>query len=529
MSYRIELTDVTGEPGAPTLEDYRSQFGVPRSSRPDTATRAARIKSKVVSSTPEVDPRDQVEHFEGVLRNTPKTAARYHQAAADVEYWRGRVEKDRQDSQAARYDREDANRDASARKVYRSTGDLRKLGDNEIIEKALRIVDKDSKHFLKPKRAEAAERFLRADAPGSNPVAYARFVCASGDPDYVDVSRIKLTDVNFARGMGQLEPRHRAALERYELTRPAWEGRALNETGGGQFGVPYFITPEILCADGENWAPALDICQHDVLPYGQTYQAVATVSGSATYVAEAEATAGLDVTPTLTGPQLTMTRLSAFIPASRELVDDAFSPSNFQAAISAFFGQALIETLGRTTMTGAGGGPGYDPLGVQTQALAATTPAHVIVGSQTALTYTDIRALYEAIPPGYRADPTFRFCMHPTAFQALQASVALGTAGYDIHYSPTDDQPRIFGREVILSDHLHAFTGTSSGGQAFVTASTFSKFLFVTKLGGSTLELIPSLPSPSTTFPTGQVGFFSNVRLQHQLVSPLAAGVLSST
>jgi len=168
--------------------------------------------------------------------------------------------------------------------------------------------------------------------------------------------------------------------------------------------------------------------------------------------------------------------------------------------------------------------------------MAATTAgsgaAHVTVTTAGSICAADVRAVWQALPERAKNDPSCAWIMSNSVWSQITAlgapSVTNGLEPGAVQYPVGNAGPRLYGEPVIFATAAPAFTGTT-GAANYLVVGAFQRYAIAQRVGGMTVELVPSIPNfPASNLPTGNRGFLAVARFGADVLDTASFRLLSN-
>ena len=297
---------------------------------------------------------------------------------------------------------------------------------------------------------------------------------------------------------GQPVSYERDEIQAMELIRTA-----LNITTGasGQFLLPTLFDPTLIktgtaVRDGiRNIARVETITQN-------VWNGVST--GNVTAYWTAEAAAFTDGSPTLAHPTVTAAKLTAYVPGSYEVFEDASQIAQLPGLIAE--GMDFVEQTAFISGSGSNA-----PKGVVT-AISATAGSTVTIttrGSFTTASSADVYAIVNAVPTRY--EQTATWVANKSTFNVINQ---MSPSGGGSLYWQNFNEARSYANPPLLgypTQSASDMASTYASGTVFAILGDFSRYLIVDRVG-VTVEFVQNVFN-STPLPTGQRALVAHKRV----------------
>jgi HK97 family phage major capsid protein len=369
------------------------------------------------------------------------------------------------------------------------------------LDGALRAIERHADLMTSPDVIEAA---LRRDRSGVG-AAYLEAVAS----DHYRSAFGKILAHGEAMAALRMTPEERAAFERVGT---AMEARAMTEGTGsaGGFGVPFALDPTILLSSTGVRNPIRAMASTITVATSE-WKGVSSTGVTAGFAAEAAEAS--DNSPTLVQPVIHVERAQAFVPVSREVIED-YAGAGLATELAKLMVDAKDVLESEKFLEGAGHGS-KEPEGLLT-GLAAGQEVATAIAKTFAI--GDVYALYEALPPRFQVDASF------TCATAIADTIYRLVGGGNTTEPKIMDtrDAGILGRPT--SEWSNMSTAKTTTGSKILLAGDFDEFRIADRIGMS-VELIPHLFGASQR-PTGQRGIYAYWRTGSTVLVPNAFRVL---
>lgn len=363
---------------------------------------------------------------------------------------------------------------------------------------------------------------LRHDPTGSDVVA--RAITAMSDDRTVGVSdearenavrRIETVSGAALHALIASQPAYMRGFERYmaaqgdvvryerdeaeaiELARTA-----LNITTGasGQFLLPTLFDPSIVktgtaVRDGIRQLARVETITQNV------WNGVS--AGNVTAYWAAESAAFTDGNPTMAHPAVTAAKLTAYLPGSYEVFEDATQLNQLPGLIAE--GMDFVEQTAFINGSGSNA-----PKGIVT-AISATAGSTVTIttrGSFTSASYQDVYAIVNAVPTRFEQSSTW--VANKATYNLVNTMSPTG--GGSLYWRNFDQpgwtSPPLLGYPTQSASDM---ASTYASGTVFAILGDFSRYLIVDRVG-VTIEFVPQIFN-STPLPIGQRALVAHKRV----------------
>jgi HK97 family phage major capsid protein len=353
--------------------------------------------------------------------------------------------------------------------------------------------------------AERAERLV-SDGPAFGQQVAARWVTATGDPDYRSAFAKKLADPENARDLWS-EPEFRA-WQRVMALQSEQRAMGIGAGGTGGFMVPMTLDPAILLTSDGSTNPLRRIARVVQIATDK-WSGVSSAGATAEWKAEnAEAADG---SPTLDQPEIPVHFGDVDVPFSYEVGMDA---ANFLAELQVVLVDAADQLQAEAFMVGTGVG---QPTGLVT---ALPAGSKVATAAADALTADDAVGLQNALPP--RFQPRAQWLANLTTINDLGS---LETTGGSLRF-PEIATGRLLRKPLNEASWLDAAGDTAAAGNDNVMVyGDPTQFVIVDRVG-TTLEVLPGYGANNR--PTGQRHAFMYFRTGSDVVVDNAFRLLTA-
>ena len=278
---------------------------------------------------------------------------------------------------------------------------------------------------------------------------------------------------------------------------------ALNVTTGasGQFLLPTLFDPTLIKTGTAVRDGIRDIARVETITQN-VWNGVST--GNVTAYWTAEAAAFTEGAPTLAHPAITAAKLTAYVPGSYEVFEDASQIAQLPALIAE--GMDYVEQSAFISGSGSNA-----PRGIVT-AISATAGSTVTIttrGSFTTASSADVYALVNAIPTRYEQSSTW--VANKATFNLINQFSPSG--GGSLFWQNLGDNrawtaPPLLGYPVNPASDMPS---TYTSGTVFAILGDFSRYLIVDRVG-VTVEFVQNVFN-STPLPTGQRALVAHKRV----------------
>ena len=296
---------------------------------------------------------------------------------------------------------------------------------------------------------------------------------------------------------GQVVAYDREEINALELIRTA-----LNITTGasGQFLLPTLFDPSLIKTGAAVKDGIRDIARVETVTQN-VWNGVST--GNVTAYWTAEAAAFTDGSPTLAHPTVTAAKLTAYVPGSYEVFEDASQIAQLPGLIAE--GMDFVEQTAFINGSGSNA-----PRGIIT-AISATAGSTVTIttrGSFTSASSADVYAIANAVPTRYETSATW--VANKATYNLINTMSPNGGGSL---YWRNLDQPA-WSPAPLLGYPTKAASdmpNTYASGTAFAVLGDFSRYLIVDRVG-VTVEFVQNVFN-STPLPTGQRALVAHKRV----------------
>lgn len=219
---------------------------------------------------------------------------------------------------------------------------------------------------------------------------------------------------------------------------------------------------------------------------------------------------GADLTagnPTMTGPSVTASKLTAYLPGSYEIFED----SSLLAQLPGLIGDGMSYVEQQAFVNGSGSGA---PKGIIT-AISATVGSTVTVttrGSFTSASSQDVYNLVNAVTPRYEASSTF--LAHKSWFNMVNTMSPNGGGSlfWGNFMQAGWKKPPLLGYEVLTASDMPNGGSAWTSGTAIAVLGDFKQYLIVDRIG-TTVEFVQNVFNGTTNLPTGQRALVAHKRV----------------
>jgi HK97 family phage major capsid protein len=262
----------------------------------------------------------------------------------------------------------------------------------------------------------------------------------------------------------------------------------------GGFTLPTLLDPTLIKTGTATRNPIRSVAR--VVQGTQNVLNLVTVNGVATYWV-AEGSAFTDGTPAFTNPQITASKLAAYLTGSFEIFED----SNLQAQLPGLIAEAFDYAEGTAFISGSGSGA---PKGIVTaiSATAASTVTATTRGSFTSASVADVFAVVNATAPRYEDNSTW--VANKAWFNTVRQIANPSAAGQLL--PPADTS--LLGSPIINSSDMSSAT---TSGTVMAILGDFSSYVIYDRLG-TTVNYVENVVDGSG-LPLGQRGLVAYKRV----------------
>lgn len=374
--------------------------------------------------------------------------------------------------------------------------------ERQYLERAHRAIEKAQ--FPGTKREEAQEHaeYLISDAQGRKGSDVARYMLATGSPEY------KRSFTRYLANPNSLTDKDRGLLER---------AMSLTAASGG-YAVPFELDTTILPTSAGAVNPYRAISNVSSISVDE-WRGI--TSDGITAAFGAEAAVATDSSPTLVQPTVSTEKAFAFIPYSIEIGQDW---NGFAAEMSGMLRDS--KDVLEATKFAVGSGTN-EPFGVITGSSASVYTA----SNTNSLVLSDVYGVHGAIGPRFRQGV---WVMNNAVLDKIrQLDTAGGSAMLTSSLQARSSGPGAFtdGRaNVDIFGHpvyeASGQSGTFTTGQLIAVFGDFNYYKIVDRIG-MTIENIPHLfGAAQGNLPTGQRGLYAYWRVGAKVLSANAFKVL---
>ena len=302
----------------------------------------------------------------------------------------------------------------------------------------------------------------------------------------------------YMANQGDVLSWERDELEAIQLVRTA-----LNITTGasGQFLLPTLFDPTLILT-----GTAVRDGIRDIARVEQVTQNVwnGVSAGNVTAYWTAEAGVVTDGSPTLAHPAITAAKLTAYVPGSYEVFEDASQVAQLPMLIAQ--GMDFVEQTAFISGSGSGA-----PKGIVT-AISATAGSTVTIttrGSFTTASSVDVYAIVNAVPTRYENSSTW--VANKATYNLInQMSPSGGGSLFWQNFNAnTIERPPLLGYPIQQASDV---ANTYASGTVFAILGDFSRYLIVDRIG-VTVEYIPQVFDQATARPLGQRALIAHKRV----------------
>jgi HK97 family phage major capsid protein len=353
--------------------------------------------------------------------------------------------------------------------------DSRLLNSTEARDASRAILDRPEARHLQPEQKEKADRLIQ-----TLDTRMAHYTLATMRPEYRSAfgkyaaGREALLTNDERRAVIDVESR--AAL-------------ALADANGG-YAVPALIDPSVIYTGNGSVNPMRQISRV-VTGMDDTWRGVTSAGITASW--DNEAAEVSDDSPTLGQPTVVAVKGQAFVQFSVEIEGDWGGLSTEMAEQFAIAKDDLEVTAHAT---------GSTPVGIITALVAGSgTIANVNPTTDALLGAVDVRALFAALPPRYRANATWLMSLDAMNEVRGLGDDKLGNQTVDLR-APYDFP--LLGKPVYEHSGFPDFSGTTGPANIMVVGD-FRNYVIFDRVG-SRLEAVPHLFHTSNNLPKGQRG-----------------------
>lgn len=386
------------------------------------------------------------------------------------------------------------------RKQARSIDDMAQLyRDN-----AMRAVERARYGLKEGQRREDAqaqvERLL--DTVDDEHGTLARRILATGSPVY-------------ERAFGK------ALLARSVAGLSAEEQRALSlgtDTEGG-YAVPFQLDPTVMLTSAGSVNPLRQVARVETI-VGKTWQGV--TSAGITVARSAERAEATDNAPSLAQPEVTPTRVLAFVPFTMELEADW---QRMRAELTPMLADAKDDEEAASFTTGSG--TGVNPQGLITGVSAVPASVKLQTGAAGSLTVpADVFLIEEDLGPRFRKNGSY--LGNKSIYNLIRRQAT--AAGIDDLWTKLTGNvpPELNGYPARELSTMDGAIATAGAVDNYVLAfGDFKAGFMIVDRVGMQIELVPHLFGAANRFPTGERGVMAYWRNSSVVQVPQAIRLLN--
>jgi HK97 family phage major capsid protein/HK97 family phage prohead protease len=272
------------------------------------------------------------------------------------------------------------------------------------------------------------------------------------------------------------------------------EQRALSlgtDTAGG-FAVPFQLDPTVILTSDGVADPLRQIARVEQI-VGKTWQGV--TSAGVSVGRSAEAAESDDDAFAIAQPEVTATRVDAFVPFSVEIEADW---ARLQSEITKVLADAKMTEEADSFING-------DGVTVEPEGLLTGTTEDVLPATAATFADADLYALEEALPERWLANASF--LAHRSFYNAVR-QLGADSDGGNLWVRLSDGlPPELIGYPARRQSELPAFNQAAVDGTVQAVFGDFKQFLIVDRIGMN-IELVPHLVGANRR-PTGQRGIYA--------------------
>lgn len=381
--------------------------------------------------------------------------------------------------------------------------DVRTMDTSEVRDLARAILDRpEARHLAADQKAKAETLISTLDQ------RLAHYTISTSRPEY------RSAFGKYAAGKEHLLTNE----ERMAVSRVEYEARtyfALADANGG-YAVPVLLDPSVIYTGNGNANPMRQISRV-VTGMDDTWRGVSSAGITASW--DGEGIEVSDDTPTLANPSVVAYKGQAFAAMSVEIEGD-------WAGLASETAKLFAEAKDTLETTAFATGSSSQPQGIITALVAGSgTVSNVTPTTDGLLGVVDVRALFAALPPRYRANATW--LMSLDALNEVRGfdttgGKSLQTVDLSANYGFT-----ILGKPVYEQSAFPDFTGTTGVANIMVVGD-FQNYVIFDRVGAR-LEVIQHLFSSANMRPTGQRGLVYWFRTGADSVNDNAFRLLRNT
>jgi HK97 family phage major capsid protein len=321
---------------------------------------------------------------------------------------------------------------------------------------------------------------------------YAQHFAATASPDYARAIGKLIATGDTGTAMLAMTDTERMAMARVA----DFEHRAASLVGtAGGFAVPQLLDASIMITNRGTVNPMRQVARI-VTGVSDKWEGVSSDGVTANWYAEAAEVT--DDAPTLSQPTITAHKAAAFIPASFEILDD------YQTMITEMgrlFADAKDRLEGEAFTVGDGSGKPRGLISRLESHTSTTNVAKVTTTTAGAFDAAQVRNLFAALPPRYRANSAWLSSISVANYVRGLGSDELQSQTVNL---TTDYQFQLLGRPYFeASDMAEMVTGTTAA--TLLVVGDFQNYIIFDRLGSARIELVPHLFG-SNRRPNGQRG-----------------------
>jgi HK97 family phage major capsid protein len=399
------------------------------------------------------------------------------------------------------------------------TRDVRSLNRNELVSRAMKIVDSPVTEeiyegvdpttigfdFDGSRAQKHIAKLMRTNSKYFNGDAFARYLIASESEEY----RSAFGKI-LARGSGNamLTPEESRMVELVQELRAAMNITTDNQGG---YGVPVLIDPSIILTGQGHPNDFFALAEVKNIT---TDEWKGVTSAGATSYWTTEGTTFTDGSPTLAQPTVTTKKLTTTVKYSFEIQGDYPGFAGEVAGVmAASHNEKIVEGLTQ------GSGTAAQPTGIVTALEANATISKVMVATDGSLFAADIYAVRDALPIRYRGNAAW---MSATTTNSQVRQFGTSDPNFTVDLT-AEGAYNVMGRRWYLNDYMDSPVGsggsTSASDITPVIFGDWRNFVIANRVG-ATVETVQHVLDTTTGMPTGQRMTFMWARIGSNVVNP---------
>lgn len=361
-------------------------------------------------------------------------------------------------------------------------------------DRAMRVVDAHVRSGQLPEHAGGLVERLVSTGPQQVRSFASQWVEATGSDAYLNAFSKWFLDSE--RGHLLWTEQERASWQRVQELKSMERAMSLTDASGGYGTLPYQLDPTIILDNSGTINPIRSVARR-VTTVTDKWRGVTSVGSTASW--DAEAAEVSDDSPTLAQPEISIHRLQAFIPFSRELEQDWAGPALAQE-LSKVLMDAADRLMSTAFTTGSGTG---QPKGLIT-AVAADSGSVVSPTTAEVFASADVYSTIEALPARWR--PNARWMANLNVINDIDQFET--TNGAKLFPSVGDANPVLLRRPLHENSEMDGSWNTAATANNYILlVGDMQQYVIVEKAFSASIEIIPHLFG-SNSRPTGQRGAY---------------------